>query len=97
METDKDHQKTNAIIIPIDDNIEKVENIESVESVDNNDKSNDLEEVEDDLFGQTADDERLEENHESSDNSNVTTNLFSKDHHRTTKPFGPGHEPGAGI
>lgn len=83
METDKDHKKTNAIIIQDDDSVKKVDSSES------------LEEVEKDLFGQNADEERLEENHESSNDSNVTTNLFSKNHHRTTKPFGPGHEPGA--
>lgn len=52
--------------------------------------------VENDLLGKNADDERLEETLEKPESSNVTTNLFSKDHHRTSKSFGPGHEPGAG-
>lgn len=53
--------------------------------------------VENELLDIDADKERLEETLDKPETSNVTTNLFSKDHHRTTKPFGPGHEPGAGI
>ncbi|MGY3054800.1 hypothetical protein ACVWYG_003009 [Pedobacter sp. UYEF25] len=52
--------------------------------------------VENELLEKTADDERLDETLEKTENSNVSTNLFSKDHHRTSKAFGPGHEPGAG-
>ncbi|MET4083990.1 hypothetical protein ABIB40_003963 [Pedobacter sp. UYP30] len=84
METDKNNQQEKAV----DQNGKPIESAET---------DGNIEGVEQDLFGKTAEDERLEENHESSDNSNVTTSLFSKDHHRKTHSMGPGHEPGAGI
>ena len=84
MEIDKNNQEDAAFNqdSKLTDSDEKVDNVEGVEE---------------DLFGKNAKDERLEENHEASANSNVTTNLFSKDHHRTSKPFGPGHEPGGAV
>ena len=52
--------------------------------------------LENELLDKTADDERLDETLEKPENSNVSTNLFSKNHNRKSKAFGPGHEPGAG-
>lgn len=83
METDKNQEKKNVIILQDDDNVEKV------------DKNGDIAGVEKDLFAKTAEGERLQETLEKPETSNVSTNLFSKDHHRTSKAFGPGHEPGA--